>query len=266
MPDLPSAGLPAGAKMGGMSDVVAGVVLAAGRGSRLRPLTLVLAKALCPINHVPLVDLALERVRSAVDDVAVNVHHERDQMLHHLGDSVEVSVEREPLGTAGALGQLRPWLDGRSALVVNADAWCPGSLSAFVAEWDGERVRLLLAGDTELSPSSGVAAALMPASVLGGLTAEPSGLYEVVWRQAQTEGRLEVVCHDGPFVDCGSPAQYLAANLAASGGANVIGAGAKVDGTVVRSVIWPGVKVRRAETLHDAIKPTDQMTVLVRRG
>lgn len=247
-----------------MSDVVAGIVLAAGRGSRLRPLTLVRPKALCPINNVPLVDLALERVRSAVNDVAVNVHHGREQMLRHLGDAVEVSEERDLLGTAGALGQLRPWLDGRSALVVNADAWCPGSLAAFVAAWDGTRVRLLLAGDTKLTPTSRVAAALMPASMLGGLTAEPSGLYEMVWREAQAHGQLEVVCHDGPFIDCGSPGEYLAANLAASGGSNVIGAGATVDGTIERCVIWSGVEVRSAETLHDAIKPTDQMTVLVR--
>ena len=43
---------------------------------------------------------------------------------------------------------------------------------------------------------------------------------------------MEVVRHDGPFVDCGTPAQYLAANLAASGGESVVEPGAVVDGVL----------------------------------
>ena len=48
-------------------DGIVGVVLAAGRGTRLRPLTRLRPKALCPVGNVPLVDLALERVRPAVE-------------------------------------------------------------------------------------------------------------------------------------------------------------------------------------------------------
>ncbi len=114
-----------------------GVVLAAGRGTRLRPLTRLRPKALCPVGNVPLVDLALDRVRPAVDDVAVNLHHGRRALDLHLADDVHRSVEEdEALGTAGALGQLRPWIDGRGVLVVNADAWCPGSLAPFAEGWD----------------------------------------------------------------------------------------------------------------------------------
>src|SRR5687767_16032024 len=95
-------------------DGVAGVVLAAGRGTRLRPLTGLRPKALCPVGNVPLVDLALERVRPAVTAVAVNLHHGRDALDAHLAGDVHRSVEEdEPLGTAGALGQLRGWIDGR---------------------------------------------------------------------------------------------------------------------------------------------------------
>ena len=102
---------------------------------------------------MPLVDLALDRVRPAVDEVAVNLHHGRRALDVHLPDDVHRSVEEdEALGTAGALGHLRPWIDGRGVLVVNADAWCPGSLAPFVDGWDGERIRLLLAGDDELAP------------------------------------------------------------------------------------------------------------------
>ncbi len=244
---------------------VAGVVLAAGSGSRLRPLTLVRPKPLCPVGNVPLVDLALDRVRSAVQDVAVNVHHGRDDMVEHLGNGVHVSVEEErALGTAGALGHLREWLAERAALVVNADAWCPGSLRSFLDGWDGTRVRLLLAGDRTLKPTSRVAAALMPWSLLAELEPEPSGLYEVMWASAQAENRLEVVCHDGAFIDCGTPGEYLAANLAASGGESVIGAGAVIEGEIDQCVVWPGAHVHAEESLTRAIRATDQVTVLVR--
>lgn len=254
-----------------MTADVAGVVLAAGSGMRLRPLTLWRPKALCPIDNVPLVDLAIERARTAAADIAVNLHHGRAAMEAHLtGDAdpttrVHASIEAaHPLGTAGALGQLRGWLDGRSALIVNADAWCPGSLLAFVADWDRARPRLLVAGGDRLIPTSRVAAALLPWSTIAGLRAEPSGLYETVWAPANAEGCLEVVRHDGPFIDCGTPRDYLAANLAASGGRSVVGPGAVVDGHLDRCVVWAGAVVRRGESLTRAIRVAETATVLVR--
>lgn len=244
---------------------IAGVVLAAGRGTRLRPLTRLRPKALCPVGNVPLVDLALERVGPAVDRVAVNLHHGRKALDAHLAPDVHRSVEEvRPLGTAGALGQLRPWLDGAAALVVNADAWCPGSLAPFADGWDGERIRLLLHHDDVLHPTSQVAGALMPWSEVAALPAEPSGLYEVSWRAAAEAGRLEVVRHEGDFVDCGTPQQYLEANLTASGGESVVEDGAVVEGTVERCVIWSGGWVHRNEHLVGAIRARGRVTVYVR--
>lgn len=248
-----------------MRNDLAGVVLAAGAGTRLRPLTLLLPKALCPVANVPLVDLAIQRARSAVVDVAVNVHHGRAAMEAHLGRSVHLSVEEDrALGTAGGLAQLKGWLDGRHALVLNADAWCPGSLESFVAGWDRRSVRLLLAGDDVLGPRSGVAAVLMPWSRIAPLVPEPSGLYEASWKGALSAGRLEVVRHDGPFVDCGTPRRYLEANLAANGGHSVVGEGAVVAGKIERCVVWPGAIVWPPESLTCAIRTTDIQTVNVR--
>lgn len=242
-----------------------GVVLAAGRGTRLRPLTRLRPKALCPVGNVPLVDLALERVRPAVTAVAVNLHYGRRAIDGHLAEDVHRSVEEHgPLGTAGALGQLRTWIDGRAALVVNADAWCPGSLEAFADGWDGERIRLLLAGDDQLRPTSRLAGALMPWSAIEALDATPSGLYEVSWRVAQAEGRLEAVRHDGPFVDCGTPREYLEANLLASGGGSVIEPGADVQGTLDRCVVWADAVVDAGESLSCCIRTRGHITVLVR--
>ena len=71
------------------------------------------------------------------------------------------------------------------------------------------------------------------------------------WRYAFELGRLDLVDHDGPFVDCGTPADYLRANLLASGGASVIGPGAQVDPSAVveRSVVWAGAVVEAGEHL-----------------
>lgn len=248
-------------------DGVVGIVLAAGAGTRLRPLTLERPKALCPVGDVPLVDLAVDRVAPFVGAVAVNVHHGRDQLEPHLfarGD-VHVSVEaEEALGTAGAVGHLRPWIDGRAAAVLNADAWCPDPLDALFAGWDGERVRLLLVGANTLHTRVPVAGCLLPWAAVSDLPAEPSGLYEVCWRPWADRGAVEVVRHDGAFADCGTPADYLVANLTASGGASVIGAGAVVEGLVERAVLWPGARVEAGEVLRDAIRTPGGLTVLVR--
>ena len=319
----------------GPSDVtdLAAVVLAAGAGSRLAPLTRLRPKALCPVATRPLVDHALARVATVVSDpgsVAVNLHHGGALLDAHLPAAVHRSGERpEALGTAGALGALRPWIDGRPVLVTNADAWLgpaeptppatadeyaaatepaddsatepadepdaepaagPGTptnepaghlgpvrtaagpggvdLAGLVAGWDGRRVRLLCV-ETGAPADFGTlrycGAALLPADLVAGLAAEPSGLYEVLWRDEARAGRLDLVVHHGPFVDCGTPARYLEANLLANGGRSVVDPEARVgEGALVdQSVVWDHSEVGPGERLRRAIRAED-LTVLVR--
>src|SRR5213080_2438181 len=119
-----------------MADSLAGVVLAAGAGTRLLPLTRLRPKALCPVANVPLVDLALERARRATADVAVNVHHGRAMLEEHLAGGVHLSIEEaRARGTEGA-GHLRDWIAGRAVLVLNSDAWLVADIAAFVGGWD----------------------------------------------------------------------------------------------------------------------------------
>ena len=247
-------------------DGLAAVVLAAGEGARLRPLTDVLPKALCPVDNVALVDLALAKVAGLTERVAVNVHHRRGQMEAHLaGRSVHVSVEEpEALGTAGALGNLREWIDGRPCVVTNADAWHRFDLSSLVDGWDGDRIRLLVVEDPErgdFGPWRYCGAALMPWGDVEPLPSTPAGLYEVSWRQAWVDGRIELVPQAGPYFDCGTPADYLAANLTASGGRSVVGVGARIEGELVRTVVWPGGVVRRGERLVECIRAGETLTV-----
>ena len=241
-------------------------MLGAGAGTRLRPLTNLRPKVLCPVGGVPLVDGAIARVSAVTDAVAVNVHHGRDQLEAHLDGRVHLSFEEhEALGTAGGVAHLRRWLDGRGALVVNGDTWSTVDLSPLVADWDGEAIRVLVTGDEAvLGPRSGIAGSLLPPSVIAALVDEPSGLYEVCWQPALAAGRLEVVAAGGPFVAVDRPSDYLAANLLSSGGESVIGAGAVVEGEVTRCVLWPGAMVRRSESLVDAIRCDGRTTVLVR--
>jgi NDP-sugar pyrophosphorylase family protein len=242
-----------------------GVVLAAGEGRRLRPLTDLRPKPLCPVGGVALLDLALDRVESAVQEVAVNLHHGLDALVDHLDQRdtrlahdapdhrpVHRSVEQpEALGTAGALGRLRGWIDGRGVLVHNADAWCLADLAALVDGWGGDAVRVLITPDpdgdaTGFGRRVGLVATLLPWSEVAVLDPVPSGLFETTLGRAWREDRMEVVVHRGPFVDCGTPSQYLAANLAAvdvAGGESIVGPRARVTGSVRRSVIGADAEV-----------------------
>ena len=193
-----------------------GVVLAAGLGTRLRPLTDVRPKALWPVGGVPLVDLAIERVRPWVDEVAVNVHAGREQMEAHLaGRGVHLSVEDELLGTAGALGKLKGWIAGRAVLVSNADAWHRFDLGVLVDGWDGLRPRLLVVRDEargDFGPWRYAGTALLPWADVASLEPVPSGLYDRCWRDRDVD-----LCKvEGEFFDCGTLPDYRAANAAAA--------------------------------------------------
>src|SRR3546814_16719925 len=96
-----------------MDGGLAGVVLAAGAGTRLRPLTLLRPKVLCPVRNVPLIDLALAR-HGSVGSVAVNVPHGRAMLAAHLDPAVNRSQQESPTRTRGPLGQAPGWPDGRA--------------------------------------------------------------------------------------------------------------------------------------------------------
>ena len=103
-------------------------LLAAGTGSRLRPITDHTPKCLLPIGGTPLLDLWLDALhRAEVNEVLVNVHHLPDLVLRHLGARsgppvVRAAFEPELLGSAGTLRHHREWVqDEEFFLAFNAD-------------------------------------------------------------------------------------------------------------------------------------------------
>ncbi|GAB6901321.1 nucleotidyltransferase family protein [Kineosporia succinea] len=243
---------------------LAGIVLAAGEGTRLRPLTELRPKPLCPVGELPLIDHAFNRLADLTDAHAANLFHHAEMLGRYIGDRAHTVVEApESLGTAGGVANLKPWIDGRDVVVTNADQYLPGGLKGFAEGWDGERCRLLCVpnGKRDFTTDDGVevgyiGACLLPWSLVKNLTTDITGLYEVLWRDELAAGRLDlfVLPGDTVAIDCGTPADYLAANLHASGGASVIGAGATVLGEVTQSVVWPGAYVGPDEKLFRQIR------------
>ncbi|WP_319458806.1 nucleotidyltransferase family protein [Micromonospora sp. RTP1Z1] len=269
------------------------MVLAAGEGTRLRPLTERLPKALCPVGNLPLLDRALARLAglglAGPDRVAVNACYLGGQVADHVGARAHLSVEPgDPLGTAGGVGNLRGWIAGRGVLVGNADAYLadplapPGpDIAALLDGWDGRSVRLLgQPADDPAAPGtfSGhrfAGFSLLPWRLVRDLPPTFGDLVRAVWRPAEAAGALAVVPYRGTFYDTGTPADYLAANLHAAGGGSlvdptatvtgrveraVVGADAVVRGDVTRAVLWPGATVAAGERLTDAVR-ADGVTV-----
>ncbi len=244
-----------------MTEHLAGVVLAAGLGTRLQPLTSLRPKALCPLGSSTLLEHALERLASVglsgPAQVAVNAHHHAAQIEASVGSRATVSVESELLGSAGALGALDGWLGSRPVLVTNVDAYLAENIRPLLAGWDGEALRLLVvpsSGAGDFGPWRFAGCSLLPARLRVQLAARPSGLYEALWRAEVASGRAELVPYEGIFIDCGTPADYLAANLDRSGGRTVVGAGAVVAGTATKCVVWPGSVVGPEEHLVEVIR------------
>jgi NDP-sugar pyrophosphorylase family protein len=112
------------------------MVLAAGRGNRLRPLTDSVPKPLLAVAGLPMVAFALTRIREAgIEEVVVNLHHLGGQIRAALGDGraygvrITYSEERELLDTGGGIAAARPYLNGDTFVVHNADTYIEIDLS-----------------------------------------------------------------------------------------------------------------------------------------
>jgi NDP-sugar pyrophosphorylase family protein len=104
------------------------VLLAAGYGERLRPLTESRPKCMVAVGGRPILERHVHRLRDAgITELAINLHHRPEAVTGHFGDGAEFGVairwshEDDLLGTAGALVPLTRWLGDQAFLVLYAD-------------------------------------------------------------------------------------------------------------------------------------------------
>jgi N-acetyl-alpha-D-muramate 1-phosphate uridylyltransferase len=218
-------------------DNVAAVVLAAGRGTRLAPVTVDTPKALCPVGGVRLLERALSQVGHL--DCAINAHHLASQVERWVDGRWHLSVESELLGSAGALGQLKPWIDGRDVIVVNADAIHNMSLAA-LADQSGLVFLSADPPDTVFHSRLPVIGCRIPWAMVRDLSATPHGLYERLWRPAAERGEVKVIGTRSPFFDCGTPERYLAAHQWLTGESICRWSGAReIHPSINRAIVTP---------------------------
>lgn len=224
---------------GGISDTA--MVLAAGLGLRMRPLTEKMPKPLIPVGGKTLVDRSLDALQEAGFAAAVvNVHHLADMLVTHLAQRatprVIISDERDRLlDSGGALVKALPHLGGGEAfLILNADtfwvdrsesslrrlslAWDPAAMDILILLADPSAAtghtgrvdftmdadgRLKRAGEGEAGFIYAGATVLHP-RMLAGMKAEPHSL-NLHFDRAIAAGRMFGLPLDGHWITVGTP-------------------------------------------------------------
>jgi NDP-sugar pyrophosphorylase family protein len=116
------------------------MVLAAGRGTRLLPLTEQLPKALVPVAGRPMIEYSLLLLRYyGIRDIIINLHHLGDQIEPYLGDGrrwgLQITYSKEPdlLDTGGGLLKAKPFLEDDTFIVINTDVLIDLPLNELIA-------------------------------------------------------------------------------------------------------------------------------------
>lgn len=218
------------------------MVLAAGLGTRMRPITEHTPKPLIEVGGRTMLDRALDHLDAAgIDEVVVNVHHLADTVRAHLearpdGPSVTISDETdELLETGGGVRKALPLLGPRSFYVLNADIlWLNGARPALARldqRWERDRMDALLLlkrtadahgyegrgdffmdgegkvrrrGEQDVAPFIYAGVALMTPEAFDGQPVEPFSLNRIFDRLLAA-GRLFGIVHDGPWFHVGTP-------------------------------------------------------------
>lgn len=217
------------------------MVMAAGLGKRMRPLTATRPKPLVELAGKPMIDHVFDRLRAAgVEKVIVNVHYLADALEGHLdtvdGLEIAVSDERDQLlETGGGLVKALPMIDSDPFLSCNSDNfWIDGpvdSLSLLATQWDADKMDALLLlvphsraynhkgqgdfhldrggklkrrGPRKVAPYVFTGIQMIAKRLLRDA---PEGKFStnILWNRAIEEGRLYGAVHQGLWFDVGTP-------------------------------------------------------------
>ena len=214
------------------------MVLAAGYGTRLKPLTEQMPKPLVPVAGRPMVEYALDRLLAyGIEEVVVNVSHHKEQLMDYLSKfkalSFKISEEAAPLETGGGLKQALPLVGIEPLFSINSDIlWFDENetaLERLAQNWDGSKMDFLLLaqskskavghdkGEDHLfvkrentidwneqeAPYIVAGIGIFHPRVL--LTA-PNGKFSVkiLWHQALAQNRLFCLPHNGQWLQTGT--------------------------------------------------------------
>lgn len=138
------------------------MILAAGIGERMRPLTDHTPKPLLRVGDIPLIEHHIRRLATAgLRELVINVSHLAEQIVAYCGDgsawgvSIAYSREAAPLETAGGIVQALPLLGESPFLVVNGDVWTDfpfARLATYTMQAD-ESARLVMVGNPPQHPT-----------------------------------------------------------------------------------------------------------------
>jgi NDP-sugar pyrophosphorylase family protein len=264
------------------------MILAAGYGTRLRPITYQMPKPMMPVCNQPLIAYAIENlVRHGIHDVVVNLHHLPDAIETYLLDTYdEVNFwffnEDEILGTGGGVKNAQHMLDEDDDFVlINGDTLQAPDLYAlirarrknnalaalslrhpppndkFTAVWlDDGRVTGFGTGRGEALMFGGthvISTRIFDAMPHGDVFSIVDDVYVQLLSRETIAG---VIDDNATWFDIGTPQRYLAASRALCGdgvtGA-VIGARSVVEGTLENSVVWDDCRIAAGVELTNCI-------------
>ncbi len=103
------------------------VILAGGRGKRLRPITDYVPKPLVPIKNIPIIEWQLKYLKKfGIDEVIICTGYKQDMIENYLdskkiGIKIHYSIEKKPLGTGGAIKKAAKMIKDKSFFVINGD-------------------------------------------------------------------------------------------------------------------------------------------------
>ena len=250
-----------------MKRPTAAMVLAAGLGTRLRPLTLDRPKALVTVGGRALIDHVLDRLAAAgVTRVVVNVHAHADKLEAHLAGrtdlEVAVSDERAALlDTGGGLKAARTLLGDEPILVANIDSiWTEPDgplVDGLIEAWDGGRMddllvlvplenslgfdgpgdffreddgRLTPRGEAASAPHAYIGLHMINPAIIDAWPASPHGIFGH-WMNMAAAGRLHGLVMTGEWMHVGDPAARDAAETRLARGVSDAAEPRRVRGT-----------------------------------
>lgn len=255
------------------------LLLTAGLGSRLDPITRLVAKPAVPLGDRTLVERAIDWIRrQGVADLVLNLHARPASLTtivgdgRHLGVRVRYSWEQPILGSAGGPRHALPLLDSDPFLIVNGDTLCDVDVTAMADAHraSGADVTLAVVPNPDPAHYNGVVAderrrvtgfvpggradgswhfvgvQIASKQTFAGLRdGEPAETIAGIYRDMVRAGRVAIWPVSTTFLDIGTPRHYIDA-------ARRLG-GTVETATVTRSIVWPDARVADGAVLDRCV-------------